>query len=205
MGVAALPPPGSGKKLSCCGIAGLFGLLVARTRHQRCHRLRRSEKPRSALGVCCDRVPGAFRLEGGYATLAASREACVSAASAPFAAGKEVAVDVPATMTTLANTHVTATMIALRTRKLVAMGVAALPPPGSGKKLSCCGIAGLFGLLVVPKNPEAHSVSAVTGYQLLFGLMVDMQHLLPAAKHAFPQHPPPSPQGKKLPLTFLQQ
>merc|ERR1719373_15092 len=134
MRVAALPPPGSGKKR-------LFGLLVARTHLQRGHRLRRPEEAGSALSVCADRVPAAFRLEGGYATLAASCEACVSAAPAPFAAGKEVAIDVPATMTTLTNTHVTATMITFRTRELGAMGVAALPPPGSRKKLSCCGVA----------------------------------------------------------------
>merc|ERR1712151_678957 len=121
MGVAALPPPGRGKKLSCCGIAGLFGLPVARIHLQRSHRLRRSEKPGSALGVCCDRVPATFRLEGRYATLAASRGACVSAAPAPFAAGKEVAIDVLATMTTLANTRVATTMIAFRTRELSAV------------------------------------------------------------------------------------
>merc|ERR1719401_1265599 len=58
---------------------------------------------------------------------------------------------------------------------------------------------------VVPKKPLAHLVALVTGYQRSLPCTKDMQHLLPAAKHAFPQHPPPSPQGKSSPLTFLQQ
>merc|ERR1712217_1021396 len=44
-----------------------------------------------------------------------------------------------------------------------------------------------------PTNPLAHSVSLVTGYHWLLGLKWDLQHLLPGAKQAFPQQPPPSP------------
>merc|ERR1719188_1553528 len=57
-----------------------------------------------------------------------------------------------------------------------------------------------------PTNPLAHLVALVTGYHWLLGLKSDLQHLLPGAKQAFPQQPPPSPwHGKVFPLTFTQQ
>merc|ERR1712084_115310 len=143
--------------LSICrgrGLIVVVGLLVTRLDLQRGHRVRRPNEPGSALGRLGDRVPLAFRLQDRYAALAARREACVSAAPAPFAARKEAAVNIPATMTTLADTNVTTAVIACRTRELVAMGVAALPPSRSGEKLSSCGVGGfilqvfLFGLLI---------------------------------------------------------
>merc|ERR1719479_81736 len=57
-----------------------------------------------------------------------------------------------------------------------------------------------------PTNPERHWVALVTGYHWLLGWIRERQHLLPGAKHAFPQHPPPRPpHGKVFPLTFTQQ
>merc|ERR1719251_386704 len=38
---------------------------------------------------------------------------------------------------------------------------------------------------------NAHLVALVTGYQRAFATQGDLQHLLPGAKHAFPQQPPP--------------
>merc|ERR1719251_434983 len=53
---------------------------------------------------------------------------------------------------------------------------------------------------------NAHLVAMVTGYQRAFATQGDLQHLLPGAKHAFPQQPPPCPwHGKLSPLTFSQQ
>merc|ERR1719394_2234024 len=66
-----------------------------------------------------------------------------------------------------------------------------------------------IGLLTSPvtdEKPLAHLVALVTGYHWLLGLKRDLQHLLPGAKQAFPQQPPPSPwHGKVLPFTFTQQ
>merc|ERR1712129_40198 len=54
-------------------------------------------------------------------------------------------------------------------------------------------------------DASLHSVDVLTGYQALLGPL-GLQHLLPGAKHAFPQHPPPAPwHGKLSPLTFSQQ
>merc|ERR1719251_277017 len=56
------------------------------------------------------------------------------------------------------------------------------------------------------QNPVAHLVALVTGYHCAFGLKMEKQHLLPGAKHAFPQHPPPCPwHGKEYPTAFSQQ
>merc|ERR1719251_397439 len=53
---------------------------------------------------------------------------------------------------------------------------------------------------------NAHLVAEVTGYQRAFATQGDQQHLLPGAKHAFPQQPPPFPwHGKLFPKTFSQQ
>jgi len=52
---------------------------------------------------------------------------------------------------------------------------------------------------------NAHLVAMVTGYQRAFATQGDLQHLLPGAKHAFPQQPPPFPwHGKLFPTTFSQ-
>jgi len=57
-----------------------------------------------------------------------------------------------------------------------------------------------------PTNPERHWVALVTGYHWLLGWIRERQHLLPGAKHAFPQHPPPCPwHGKPSPFTLTQQ
>merc|ERR1719251_295213 len=56
------------------------------------------------------------------------------------------------------------------------------------------------------QNPVAHLVALVTGYHCAFDLKMEKQHLLPGAKHAFPQHPPPCPwHGKEYPTAFSQQ
>merc|ERR1712087_524650 len=57
-----------------------------------------------------------------------------------------------------------------------------------------------------PQN--AHLVALLTGYHLALATQGDQQHLLPGAKHAFPQQPP-SPlsltwHGKWSPTTFWQ-
>jgi len=53
---------------------------------------------------------------------------------------------------------------------------------------------------------NAHSVSLVTGYHRLLSTKADLQHLLPGAAHALPQHWPPPPwHGKLSPFTFSQQ
>merc|ERR1740123_282364 len=57
------------------------------------------------------------------------------------------------------------------------------------------------GLVTEP----AQSVSSVTGYHALSGCPCGLQHLLPSAAHAFPQHESPTPQAKSLPSTFWQQ
>jgi len=57
-----------------------------------------------------------------------------------------------------------------------------------------------------PRDQNAHLVSLVTGYHRLFSTKGDLQHLLPGAAHALPQHWPPSPwHGKLFPFTFSQQ
>merc|ERR1740121_2765049 len=53
-------------------------------------------------------------------------------------------------------------------------------------------------------DSERHGVSSLTGYHALLGPS-GLQHLLPGAAHALPQHSPPPWHGKLSPFTFLQQ
>merc|ERR1740121_845752 len=53
-------------------------------------------------------------------------------------------------------------------------------------------------------DSERHGVSSLTGYHALLGPN-GLQHLLPGAAHALPQHSPPPWHGKLSPFTFLQQ
>merc|ERR1719437_127029 len=147
MPVPALPPARSGEKLRCCRVAGLLicvllfivicvllvGLLHARLGLQqicrgRCHAVRRPEETTCALGRLRDRVPAFLTMHEGYATLAARCEARVSTTPAPLTAREVIAVDVPATRTTPADTYITTAIIACCAIETVAMPVPALPP-----------------------------------------------------------------------------
>merc|ERR1719394_1167149 len=153
MPVPALPPARSGEKLRCCRVAGLvicvllfivkyevivICVLLVRLLHARlglqqicrgrCHTVRRPEETTCALGRLRDRVPALLTMHEGYATLTACCEARVSTTPAPLTAREVIAVDIPATRTTPADTYVTTAIIACRAVETVAMPVPALPP-----------------------------------------------------------------------------